>query len=283
MFSECAERRRCEARLAALFEERGFSEVATPILEYNDLLSRTGSPLPEEATVKTILPNGRVCVLRPDNTAAIARLAATRLPNETLRLWYAQTVYRTGCELPQAGVEAIGVTDDVSILRLAIEAVELCYDNPVHIEVGHAGVMRAVLAALDLSEERRELLVSYILRKNFAALGDELPANSPVAHDLLTLIRLSGGADAIEQAGNTIQTPLDKPLNDLRKLLNGLPDGTVTVDFSLAPSIGYYTGVFFRGYVEGSPDAVLNGGRYDRLTGLLGREAPAIGFALSLV
>jgi len=50
----------------------------------------------------------------------------------------------------------------------------------------------------------------------------------------------------------------------------------------MVQSIEYYTGVVFRGYVTGAAGHVLTGGRYDALLGLLGRDAPAIGFALDL-
>ena len=46
--------------------------------------------------------------------------------------------------------------------------------------------------------------------------------------------------------------------------------------------IDYYTGVVFRGYVEGAGDAVLSGGRYDSLVGVFGREAQATGFAVDV-
>jgi len=46
--------------------------------------------------------------------------------------------------------------------------------------------------------------------------------------------------------------------------------------------IDYYTGVVFRGYVEGAGDAVLSGGRYDALVAAFGRPAQATGFAIDV-
>lgn len=282
LFGECAVRREREAELRALFQKNGFSEVSTPVLEHYELFTRTGSPFSEETMVKIIDRTGRICVLRPDNTAPIARLAAARLQNEPepLKLWYTQPVYRAsggGCaELPQAGVEVIGTAKDAEILLLAREAVSLTFQKEPHIEVNHAGILQTLFDALEL--EGTEHILSLIERKNFSALGDELPG----ARDLLTLLRISGGAEAIDEAEKTVSAPLAKPLGELRALLAGLPAGMVTVDFSLAPSIGYYTGIFFRGYVGGAAGAVLTGGRYDTLLGLLGRNAPAVGFAIHM-
>lgn len=44
----------------------------------------------------------------------------------------------------------------------------------------------------------------------------------------------------------------------------------------------YYNGVFFRGYVDGIPAAVVSGGRYDKLMQKMGRGCGAIGFAVYL-
>lgn len=56
----------------------------------------------------------------------------------------------------------------------------------------------------------------------------------------------------------------------------------VRFDLGMVHQIDYYTGVVFRGYVEGAGDAVLSGGRYDNLVGLFGREAQATGFAVDV-
>jgi ATP phosphoribosyltransferase regulatory subunit len=253
-------------------------EVSTPVLERYELFTRTGSPISEEAMTKIIGPDGRIYVLRPDNTAPIARLAASRLQNEPLplKLWYNQPIFRSqgSREVLQAGAEIIGETDDAGVILLASEAAGLIYRQTPHIEVSHAGVLQAVFAHLQLNTAQTQDAVGLIRRKNFAALGDRYP------DELCKLVRLSGGLEVLDEAAEISPVPIDKPLEELRVLLKK-QDG-LAVDFGLAPSLGYYTGVFFRGYVGGAADAVLSGGRYDNLLGLLGRDAPAIGFAIVL-
>ena len=46
--------------------------------------------------------------------------------------------------------------------------------------------------------------------------------------------------------------------------------------------IDYYTGVVFRGFVEGAGRPVLSGGRYDRLVERFGGRAEATGFAVDV-
>ena len=50
----------------------------------------------------------------------------------------------------------------------------------------------------------------------------------------------------------------------------------------LAHKKNYYTGILFRGYVEGYGQPVLSGGRYDTLLGDFGRNAAAVGFAVNV-
>ena len=56
----------------------------------------------------------------------------------------------------------------------------------------------------------------------------------------------------------------------------------VRVDFSVGNDLKYYSGVVFKGYLEGIPAAVLSGGQYDKLLQKLGRTSGAIGFAVYL-
>jgi ATP phosphoribosyltransferase regulatory subunit len=274
LFNECTARRAQGADLSGLFGRRGFLEVSTPILERYELFTRTGSPILEEAMVKVIGPDGRIYVLRPDNTAPIARLAASRLQNEPLpiKLWYIQPIFRCGNgELMQAGAEIIGESNDADAILLAREAAGLIYKS-LHIEVSHAGILQTLFAHLELGEAQIEDAIGLISRKNFAALGDRYPK------ELLKMVRLSGGIDVLDEAAKISPVSIDKPLEELRALLTGQN----TVDFGLAPPLGYYTGVFFKGYAGGAADAVLSGGRYDNLLGLLGKNVPAIGFAIYL-
>ena len=53
-------------------------------------------------------------------------------------------------------------------------------------------------------------------------------------------------------------------------------------DFSVANSMQYYNGVTFQGFLDGAPQSVLSGGRYDELARQFGRSCGAIGFAVYL-
>ena len=117
LFSECQERRQVQSRLISLFRQRGYLEVSTPETEYYDLFALSGSAIPQERMLKVGDPSGKICVMRPDSTTPIARVAATKLRSMALpqRLYYDQKVYRanpahngSSREIPQCGVELIG-------------------------------------------------------------------------------------------------------------------------------------------------------------------------------
>jgi ATP phosphoribosyltransferase regulatory subunit len=56
----------------------------------------------------------------------------------------------------------------------------------------------------------------------------------------------------------------------------------VNIDFSVVNDMSYYSGIFFRGFVDGIPVGILSGGRYDKLMRKMGRSSDAIGFAVYL-
>ena len=58
--------------------------------------------------------------------------------------------------------------------------------------------------------------------------------------------------------------------------------GKITIDFSVVSDNGYYSGIVFKGFVDGIADRVLSGGQYDKLMEKMGKKAAAIGFAVYL-
>ena len=46
--------------------------------------------------------------------------------------------------------------------------------------------------------------------------------------------------------------------------------------------MNYYSGIVFRGFVDGVPEGILSGGQYDGLMHRMGRKSGAAGFAVYL-
>ena len=144
LFAECAACREVQRAATALFQRRGYSELTTPNVEYFDIIPAAGHPLSQESMMKCVERTGKLLVMRPDNTVAIGRVAATKLSSLPLplRLYYNQTVFRsddinTGArtEIDQCGVELIGAQGlraDLEILSMAIDALEACGVTDYH-------------------------------------------------------------------------------------------------------------------------------------------------------
>lgn len=298
LFAECQERRQVQAKLTRLFRQRGFFEVSTPDTEFYDLFALSGSAIPQERMLKVGDPSGKICVMRPDSTTPIARVTATKLKTLPLpqRLYYDQTVYRSNPahnggsrEIPQCGVELIGAAGkkaDLEIIVTAIDALRACGAARFHIELGHTGFFRDLAARMDLREEKLEEMRALIEGKNFAALNNLLAPyeGNAACAALKRLSRLFGGCEILDEAEKLAgATQAVDYLRELYDELSAAGYGTfVRFDLGMVHQIDYYTGVVFRGYVEGAGEAVLSGGRYDNLVEVFGREAQATGFAVDV-
>ena len=300
LFGECRERRRVQSALTGLFKRRGYHEIITPEVEYYDLFIQSGDPLPQERMLKLIDRSGKLLVMRPDCTAPIARVAATKLRHEPLpqRLYYNQTVFRSGVahmgashEVAQCGVELIGAFGgkaDGEVLALAVDALAACGLSVFHIEVGHAGLFPALTRDLGAPAETVEQMGRYLEQKNFAALDSLLAPyeHAPGYPALCRLAYLFGGPEVLEEAMALSGEAGREVIGSLQTLYQHLEQagcgGRIQFDLGLAHSLEYYTGAVFRGYAEGAGSAVLSGGRYDSLLQNFGRSAPATGFAVDV-
>src|SRR3954454_10673418 len=103
--------------LRASFQQRGYGEVRTPTIEYEEVL-RQGDERAAGAGYRLFDDHGRLLVLRSDMTIPIARMVSTRMAGHegALRLCYSGHAYRSVLrgsgqltEFLQAGCELIGV------------------------------------------------------------------------------------------------------------------------------------------------------------------------------
>ena len=54
----------------------------------------------------------------------------------------------------------------------------------------------------------------------------------------------------------------------------------VSFDLGMVNHFDYYTGIIFKAYTYGTGDAIVAGGRYDKLLSQFGKDSAAIGFAV---
>ncbi len=82
-------------------------------------------------------------------------------------------------------------------------------------------------------------------------------------------------------------TEAEEEVGELEDVLKGLypesgekDDRKIVLDFSIVGDTNYYNGMAFEGYIDGIPECVLIGGRYDKLMRRMKKKSRAIGFAI---
>lgn len=301
LFAPARRLRAVEQRVRQSLEDRGYSEVITPAIEYYDVFAQANPAVGQENMLKIIDRAGRICVARPDNTTPIARIAATRLEGAELpvRLYYSQKVFRSiaeghghKSEFLQVGAELIGsdgLEADLDILTAAFSALEQAEAGSFRIELGHAEIYKALIEALGVDEQTAEDIRRLIENKSFAALGDALaPYQGSAAYQALCAMpQLFGGVEVLDQVEHmTGNMRVLAAVAYLRRVYTALEQAgfgeSVIIDLGLVHEMDYYTGIMFRGYLGGAGAAILAGGRYNALCAKFGRDLPAAGFGIDV-
>ena len=299
LFEECAAKRAISERITKIFKSYGYSEVVTPGLEFYDVFNGKTRYFPQEMMYKLVDGKNRLMVIRPDSTMPIARLAATRLRGEELpwKLFYNQNILMVNPkdsgrddEISQCGIEILGgktEAADYEVLVIAAKALAAC-DGDYRLEIGDSGIFRELLENYACDEDTAESVRSWIETKNIPQLEAKfVDAKTPEEKAFKALPRLFGGFEVFEKAreylrGEVLEQKLARLEKLCRELAEIVPEDRIRVELGLANKKNYYTGIIFRGYVEGYGLPALSGGRYDTLLGDFGREAAAVGFAVNV-
>ncbi|MBA4496219.1 ATP phosphoribosyltransferase regulatory subunit [Paenactinomyces guangxiensis] len=292
-------KRMIEERVQTRFERWGYQEVCTPTLEFFDIVGNA-SAIPEQKMFKCIDREGNTLVLRPDQTAPIARLVASVLKHEPLplRLFYHASVFRgqeheagRNAEFYQSGVELIGESGaeaDAEVLALAVEALKACEIKAFQLTVGHVGLLDGFLRERIEDEAVRVNLKENLGRRDMVSFRGQVQAlnlEASVQEELISFLRLKEDRKQFKQiASLTRSSVVMEAVHHLEGVWSHLEDyglsSYVAFDPGLVGSLNYYTGVYFEGYAAGQGFPLLSGGRYDRLLDCFHRSLPATGFAL---
>ncbi|BDG61272.1 ATP phosphoribosyltransferase regulatory subunit [Caldinitratiruptor microaerophilus] len=301
---ETARLRRLEDRLLEVFRLWGYREVMTPAFEFLETaLAGQEARARREDYYQLFDRRGRTLVLRPDMTAPIARLAASRAAVEPLPLRYSyrgpvfrRRGHRYGelHEVWQAGVELIGARGmraDAEIIALACDALARAGLQGYKVGVGHVAVVEGLLARAGVPGSAAADLKEALAARDLVAFERLAREAAPAGADLLVdMASFTGSArEALGrfggEPGDPVRAALEEIDGTLRLLAGYGVEAQVCLDLGLARHFGYYTGIVFEAYAPGVGAPVLGGGRYDRLLAAFagdGAGTPATGFALDL-
>lgn len=289
-----------EARLNALFDERGYGPVATPTIEFDSML-QLGDSRSAGAAYRFFDEQGELLALRSDMTIPIARMVASRFAGDDppFRFSYSGRAYRTVSpqrgqmrEFMQSGVELIGMDapeGTVEIVELLVAALDAIGLNRAVIGLGHADLFRILLAELGVADESRAAILDRLAMHDLVGLEAEIDTAGITGRPRETLVALPamrGGIEVLDRAVELGGEAVERAISRLRATYEQLADrgvaDRVQLDLGLLRDLGYYTGAILEVYDPALGHVLGGGGRYDNLLGRFGRDLPAVGFALYL-
>ncbi len=281
---ELRELRAITEGIRGVMEAGGYGEVATPALEYEEVLVR-GDAAAADPSYKLFDEHGDVLALRSDMTIPIARVVASRYPTAEvpLRFCYFQHAYRSvqpqrgqPREMLQAGIELVGAPGPegtAEALTVLCEALEAAGLQNWRIGLGDASLYPRLLDRIGVTGRVRAQILHELVTRDYVGLAREVEAFG--APELLALPQRRGGPDILD-------FPEAEPLAALHALLPGPVAERVIFDVGLTRPLSYYTGAVFEVYDAALGTPIGGGGRYDDLLGRFGRPLPACGWALDV-
>ena len=287
-----------------LFATWGYEFVMPPMIEYLDaLLTGAGKELDLQTFKITDQLTGRLMGVRPDMTPQAARIDAHYLKRTVpVRLCYVGSVLHTrpddlasSREPLQLGAELFGHAgpeSEAEILCLMVTTLRLAGIEQLHIDLGHSGVFRGLVAAAGLTEDQEEQLFDALQCKAqpaMTALLEDFAVDGKSKQMLMRLVELNGGSEALsearrdlESAPQSVQQALDNLESVVAAVQPRMPELTLHFDLAELAGYSYYTGVVFSAFVPDYGRAVARGGRYDGIGKAFGRARPATGFSTDL-
>lgn len=272
----------------------GYERVMPPLAEFEDTLIQRLKSARAQDLLRVVDPvSQRSLALRPDMTAQVGRIAATRLAAapRPLRLSYAGPVLKLRAnqlrperERMQVGAELIGtdsVAAAVEIVNVAIEALQAAGVKGITIDFTLPDLIDTLAAgSLPLSPTETEAVRVELDAKDagaLAALGASAAAYQP-------LIEATGpfhaAMDKLEALSAVHGGALDSRIAGLRAIARPIGwDISLTLDPTERHGFEYQNWFGFSIFAEGFTGEIGRGGSYSILRAG-GSEEPAVGFSL---
>ncbi|MEM1655866.1 MAG: histidine--tRNA ligase [Nitrososphaerota archaeon] len=302
---EMSLKRRIEDVIREVFALYGYLEVETPTVEYYELFAAKSGEEIRERMFDFVDKAGRRLVLRPEVTASIARLIATKLKAWPLplRLGYIADCYRYDepqwgrrRRFWQGGFELIGSDSplaDAEILQVSHDVFNRIGLREHFFKVGHVGILRKMLGSEGVNEDKQDVILSMIDRGMLEQAIDyarEVGASDEAAEAIKRLASLSGSGQEVFQQAEDILSPWDESrrcLERLREIVEVAEEGGVSSRIIICPGmargLSYYDGFIFEQGVSDIQISLNGGGRYDKLIELFGgKPTPAVGCAIGI-
>ncbi len=284
--------------LRRLYRKFGYCGYKVGRFEEYDLYAHNKSFLVSENILTFTDTNGKLMALKPDVTLSIVKNAVPS-GNTVTKLYYNENVYRTSAEshgfkeIMQTGLECIGHVDmfaESEVVMLAAKSLETISHEYV-LDISHMGIFSGLLDSEGVEGADRAALSSFVSSKNTDGIKNFSEKGVIGERLCMMLCELTSSYMTLERSLEMIEKYAEcdgvgEAVRELREIsdamsIYGLGD-KLYFDFSVMNDCNYYDGVIFKGFINGIPDSVLSGGRYDRLLNKMGKNCSAVGFAVYL-
>ncbi|MBR6528562.1 MAG: ATP phosphoribosyltransferase regulatory subunit [Firmicutes bacterium] len=284
--------------LRTLYHRFGYCHYKMSKFEEYSLYAKNTDFLGSDAILSFTDTTGRLMALKPDVTLSIISNSKD-IPGQVQKVYYDENVYRVPKgtrsykELKQTGLECMGDIDILEIcevIMLAIRSLENISDDYI-LELSHVGLIEAIFEEFKITPDLENKVLTCISRKNvdeLLLLCKENGICKDKQDKLMVFMKnyssFNEAVIALESICETISAKEKiEEFSDILDFIQSLGcEKKVKINFALSNDMSYYSGIAFKGYVEGIPSGVLSGGQYDKLMRKMGRKSGAIGFAVYL-
>lgn len=291
--------RRCGARA-------GFQEIATPALEYTEVLLGQGSEETDKQVYRFEDHGGRDVAMRFDLTVPFARYVGENqgemtFPFKRLQVgpvWRGENTqkgrYR---EFYQADVDIIGVDSwlaDFEVISVLSQTLDEIGFGSFTVSLGHRALLSGLIKKFlpHIASEDQVLIAidkwDKIGQEKVGKLISEIDGADPSSTaGLVAALASDTGIDHLEELLGDSLKPEFVRLQQMLEALHALSLGHANfqVDLKIARGLGYYTGVVFETTLDELPGfgSVCSGGRYDTLASrFTSRELAGVGGSIGV-
>lgn len=291
--------------VARVFESFGFAPLATPALEYTEILLGKYGTEGEQLLYRFEDNGGRDVSLRYDLTVPLARVIGQHgsLPRPFRRyqiapVWRAEKPGRGRFrEFLQCDVDIVGsdsLLADFECMQVGVAVLRALGVEQFEMRINDRRVLDGLMRRLGVSDKalQADILrtVDKLPKIGWDAVLVELGAKITLDEAQTAALHafLHGALDELDES--VVDLEVAGPgLASLRQLLAwgeelGIADKLV-VDLSIARGLDYYTSTIYETFVTTLPGlgSVMSGGRYDTLLSLFSRgDIPAVGISLGV-
>ncbi len=281
--------------LRSLYKSYGYTKYRMSKFEEYDFYARNKDFLISDNVITFTDSDGKLMALKPDVTLSIVKNSKDS-EGAVQKVYYNENVYRASGdtgefkEIMQVGLECIGDLDGgciAEVVTLAAKSLE-CISPDYVLDISHMGIIAEAMDAAGLSPDGKKAYLEALGEKNLKRVEEICQSEGIDGAALKSLATMYGEAENVLASLEKMEVSdgfnaAVKELSELFAVLseNGVSEKT-KIDFSVANSMKYYSGVAFRGFVSGASGGILSGGQYDKLMRKMHRQSSAIGFAVYL-